>query len=72
LAEKWGLLSMAAIGPHLTQCAWAEAYLRTKWHLDPSNGLSVAYRSPFDHVRYRQIGQTGQYNGPHKRIRNFW
>jgi len=25
------------VGPHLTQVAWAEAYLHTKWHLNPSN-----------------------------------
>ena len=23
------------LGPHLTNVAWAEAYLPTKWHLDP-------------------------------------
>jgi len=30
------------LGPHVTQCslAWAEAYLRTKWHLDPSSPLA--------------------------------
>ena len=22
------------LGPHVTQCGWAEAYVRTKWHLD--------------------------------------
>ena len=26
---------------HLTQCAWAEAYLHSKWHLDPSNRLAT-------------------------------
>jgi len=30
------------LGPHLTQyVAWADAYLRTKWHLDPSNRLDT-------------------------------
>jgi len=29
------------LGPHLTQCAWAEAYLRTKWHLGPSSHLAT-------------------------------
>jgi len=27
------------LGPHLTQCGLGEAYLRTKWHLDPSSRL---------------------------------
>ena len=35
---QWGELS-----PHLTQCPWAEAYLRTKWHLDPSSRLATEY-----------------------------
>ena len=25
----------AELGSHVTQCAWSEAYLSTKWHLDP-------------------------------------
>ena len=31
------------LGPHLTQCGlgWAEAYLRTKWHLDRSSRLAI-------------------------------
>jgi len=32
------------LGPHLTQInnvAWAKAYLRTKWHLDPSSRLAT-------------------------------
>jgi len=29
------------LGPHLTQRRWAEAYLRTKWHLDPSSRLAT-------------------------------
>jgi len=31
-------------GPHLTQCGldpWADIYLRTKWHLDPSSPLAT-------------------------------
>ena len=31
--------------------AWAEAYLHTKWHLDPSNRLATI------HQRYRQDRQ---------------
>jgi len=31
------------LGPHLTQCRLAEAYLRTKWHLDPSSRLATIY-----------------------------
>jgi len=29
------------LGPHLTQCGLGEAYLRTKWHLDPSSSLAT-------------------------------
>jgi len=29
------------VGPHLTQCGLGEAYLCTKWHLDPSNRLAT-------------------------------
>ena len=46
-------LSVGELSPHLTQCPWAEAYLRTKWHLDPSNRLATI------HHRYRQTD-----NGP--------
>jgi len=33
------------MGPHLTQrrLGWAEAYLRTKWHLDPSSRLATIH-----------------------------
>ena len=41
------------LGPHLTQ--WVEAYLRTKWHLDPSNLLAI--------IRQHYI-QDRQDNGP--------
>jgi len=46
------------LGPHLTQCGQAEAYLHAKFHLDPSNRLAIV------HQRYRQTDrqdiQTGQ------------
>ena len=29
--------------PYLTQVAWAEAYLPTKWHLDPSSHLATTH-----------------------------
>jgi len=29
------------LGPYLTTVAWAEAYLHTKWHLDPSSHLAA-------------------------------
>ena len=34
-------------GPHLTQCgldSWADIYLCTKWHLDPSSPLTDGSR----------------------------
>jgi len=29
------------LGPHLTQCHLAEAYIHTKWHLNPSSHLAT-------------------------------
>jgi len=29
------------LGPHLPQCGWAEAYLRTKWYLDSCSRLAT-------------------------------
>jgi len=54
-AENWGLcvpLEEDELGPHLTQCGQAEAYLRAKFHLDPSNSLATI------HQCHRQTGQT--------------
>jgi len=36
------------LGPHLTQCGQAEAYLQAKFHFDPSNHLATV------HQHYRQ------------------
>jgi len=36
MCPLWGKLD-----PHVTQCAWAMAYLRTKWPLDPSSRLAT-------------------------------
>jgi len=36
--------------PATHSVAWDEAYIRTKWHLDPSNRLATI------HQRYRQSG----------------
>jgi len=41
MGRKWG---GAAVGGWVTiehNVAWTEAYLFTKWHLDPSNGLAT-------------------------------
>jgi len=40
----WG----GELGPHVTQCGRAEAYLHAKFHLDPSNRLATI------HQRHRQ------------------
>jgi len=37
VSHCWG---KGELGPHLTQCGWAEAYLHTKWHLDASSRLA--------------------------------
>jgi len=42
------------LGAHLTQCGQAEAYLRAKFRLDPSNRLATV------HERYRQDRQDRQ------------
>ena len=41
------------LGDHLTQCRGAEAHLRGKFHLNPSNHLATI------HQRHRQARQTG-------------
>ena len=41
-AEKWGravLLFSRELSPIYHSVAWAEAYIHTKWHLDPSSRL---------------------------------
>ena len=36
----------AELGPHLTKyVAWAEVYLRTKLHLDPSSRLATIHKT---------------------------
>ena len=42
--------------PHLTLATRAEAYLHTKFHVDPSNRLATI------HQRYRHDRQTGQWS----------
>jgi len=34
-------LKKGELRPHLTQCPWAQAYLRTKWRLDLSSHLAA-------------------------------
>jgi len=50
MGRKWGGAAVRAgspLGPNLTQyVAWAEAYLFTKWHLDPSNRLATTVGMP--------------------------
>jgi len=49
-AEKWWaavpLNIWGELGPHLTQCRLADAYLHTKWHLDPSSRLATNKHGP--------------------------
>jgi len=46
------------LGPHLTQCARAEAYLHAKFHFDPSDRLATAHQR--DRQTDRRDRQTGQ------------
>jgi len=42
MGQKWGCCAPfrgGELGPHLTQRGLDLAYLRTKWHLDPSSRL---------------------------------
>ena len=61
-AENWRralpppFLVRGKLDPHPT-VAWAEAYLHTKWHLDPSNRLGTI------HQRDRQTRHTIHDNG---------
>jgi len=43
-AENWGAVPLFGgreLGLHLQNVSWPEAYLRTKWHLDPSSCLAT-------------------------------
>jgi len=42
--KNWGLCLFfgGELDPHQHNVAWAEPYLHTKWHLDPSNCLATA------------------------------
>jgi len=49
------------LGPHLTRCCRAEAYLHAKFHLDPSNRLATVYTNVTDRQdrqRSDSIGRT--------------
>jgi len=39
--------------------AWADAYLRTEWHIDPSNRLATM------HQRYRQTDRQDRQDNGH-------
>ena len=74
-------LFVAELGPHLTQhnATGVEAYLRTKWHLDPSNRLCAGMFQtdrttveltcngpPKMHVRARCMAQVMETELKHK------
>jgi len=42
------VLGGGELGPHLTQCGQADAYIHTKWHHNPSHRLATI------HKRHRQ------------------
>jgi len=49
MGRKFGAVPLLGeLGLHLTQCRLAEAYPRTKWHLDPCRklGTEVAIHGP--------------------------
>ena len=47
MGQNWEAVPLleGELGPHVTQCglARAEAYLHTKWHLDPSSRLATTW-----------------------------
>jgi len=52
-AKYWELCPfLGRAGSPSNNVAWAEAYLHTKWHLDPFNCLATI------HQRHKQSGQT--------------
>ena len=51
-------LSEGELGPHLTQCGQAEAYLHAKFHLDPCNRLATGVRSLSVHDIFGTKGWT--------------
>jgi len=57
LAKNWGLCPFGEgeLGPHLSQCGGAEAYLCAKFYLDPLNRLATI------HQRYRQTDRTDKW-----------
>jgi len=50
------------LAPHLTQCAWAEMYLPTKWHLDPCSRLA---RTDMGRKLKEAVPLWGEGLGPH-------
>jgi len=54
VGDCWAPLGGGSWAPFSHNVVMAEAFLRTKWHLDPSNRLVTI------HERHRQTGQTGQ------------
>jgi len=45
--------------PHLTRSQWAEAYLCTKWHLDPFSRLAMGRKLGEDAVSIFLGGKAG-------------
>jgi len=62
MSRNWGgcvPFGRGELGPHLTQCGRAEAYLCATFHLDLSNGLATM------HQRHRQTDRQDRHdNGP--------
>jgi len=64
MAENWRAAvplsgTGVELGANLTQCRLTEAYLFTKWHLDPSNRLATAHqRYNTDRQRCDSIERT--------------
>jgi len=57
------------MGPHVTQCRWAEAYLSIKWHLHPSSRWATTDmgrklgKPPFWEELGPHLTQRGQVRG---------
>jgi len=51
-------LGEGELGPHLTQCGRAEAYVHAKFYLDPSNRVASVYTNVTDRTD-RQDRQDG-------------
>jgi len=66
-------LFRGALDPHLTQnVAWAKAYLRTKWHLDPSSRFATTIELHTLGYHWPQTGMGRKLGAAVSAVPPFW